>query len=719
MSHPDWVGRTLGGRYRLEAMVGHGGMASVYRGFDPNLNRRVAVKLIHSHLTSDPRFVRRFEAEAAAVAGLRHPNIIQVYDFSHDGPTYYMVLDYLPGETLHARLNKLSQAGQRLPVPEAAAIAATIAEAVHYAHARGLVHRDIKPANIMLEPDGRVILMDFGIAKVLDATGVTETGNVLGTAKYMAPELVLGQAPSPRSDIYSLGIMLFEMVAGEPPFDADSVMGLLHQHVHQPLPDLTDRNPAAPPELEAVVEQALQKDPAQRFATAQAMAAALRTAASAPPPANPTASRANDPTVVDAHLTAPPAQPPIAARQPPPPTTSRANSPTVVDAPLPAPQPSASVSPVRPASLEPSPAASSNPNAPPPASPSQPRRSTSLVPLIALAAASLGLLVCLALAASGGLLGLATVRGWFSSATPTSPVEDVELYAHASGAFTLSLPEGWQVIEGETGVSAYPPDQSAQLRIDFTHVGTRLSQAGLEAFVTAVETNYFAGFRNYQSDGLTAQPDGRITVLKTLAVPNGPPQTVFSQTWQDGLVVYEQHLWVPTRDYDRLIDSLLEVAATAKTDSATAASALPYVAAYTFSTPDAGIEFAVPYAWAYRTHDNADGHVDEFASPDETTFIGSVAYTATQTFAPEDAAAFATYLLQEYYASDRQVTAEDDAGDGRTRLAWHSPSRGIDGVSYYETRGAQFFMLNWTVAAGLKDLYRPVWERVMSTYHIP
>jgi serine/threonine-protein kinase len=238
-------------------MLGQGGMSAVYRGEDPNLRRTVAIKLIHSHLTGDPEFVRRFEAEAAAVAQLRHSNIIQVYDFNHDDDTYYMVLEFVPGETLQDRLRRAGSQGQALPLGEAVEITAGVADAVDYAHKRGLIHRDIKPANIMLNPQGQPILMDFGIAKILGGAQHTATGAVVGTATYISPEQVLGQRPTERSDIYSLGVTLYEMVAGRPPFEADSAMSLMMKHVNEKPPSLQALSPSIPPALVAIIDKAL------------------------------------------------------------------------------------------------------------------------------------------------------------------------------------------------------------------------------------------------------------------------------------------------------------------------------------------------------------------------------------------------------------------------------------------------------------------------------
>ncbi|GIK40908.1 MAG: hypothetical protein BroJett011_47410 [Chloroflexota bacterium] len=271
-----WIGSILGGRYHLEALLGQGGMSAVYRASDPNLRRTVAVKLIHPHLSNNPEFVRRFEQEAAAVAQLRHPNIIQVYDFNHDNGVYYMVLEYVPGETLQARLIALNTAQQRLSLAETVQIMAALGDAVAYAHRQGMIHRDLKPANVMLNAQGQPILMDFGVAKILGEAHHTATGAVVGTALYMSPEQARGEHPDERSDIYSLGVMLFEMITGDPPFKADSAVSLMLKHVTQPVPDIRQITQNVPDLLVALTEKALAKDPAERYPTAADMALALR-----------------------------------------------------------------------------------------------------------------------------------------------------------------------------------------------------------------------------------------------------------------------------------------------------------------------------------------------------------------------------------------------------------------------------------------------------------
>ncbi len=281
MSQPSWIGYNLGNRYKIEAPLGQGGMSAVYRAHDPNLRRTVAIKLIHAHLTSDPEFVRRFEAEAAAVAQLRHPNIVQVYDFDHDGDTYFMVMEYVPGETLQARLKTQSQNKQRFPMVATANIIATVADAVAYAHERGTIHRDLKPANIMLMPGDQPVLTDFGVAKILGGQQHTATGAIIGTPAYMAPEQVRGEALDGRADIYSLGIVLYEMAAGRPPFEGDSAMTVMLKHVNEAVPDIRSKA-EVPPALKEVLDRVLSKQPGLRYQTAGDFAAALRNIAQRP-----------------------------------------------------------------------------------------------------------------------------------------------------------------------------------------------------------------------------------------------------------------------------------------------------------------------------------------------------------------------------------------------------------------------------------------------------
>lgn len=333
MSQPSWIGYTLGGRYKIEETLGQGGMSAVYKAADPNLRRIVAIKMIHPHLSSDPGFVLRFEEEAAAVAQLRHPNIIQVYDFNHEGETYYMVLEFIPGETLQTRLKRMSQAERQFELVDALEIIASVCDAVDYAHKKGLIHRDIKPANVMLNVQGQAILMDFGIAKIAGGQTHTATGAVVGTAMYMSPEQIRADKLDGRSDIYSLGVLLFEMLNGRPPFQADSAMTLMMMHLHDPVPNLGLLRPGIPSDLVAIVNKALGKLPEERYQSAAEMAAALRKVQARLKAGAPTAEGAqpqpviNEPTLIPPPSRAfpaasqpgtPPSQPQPAVRQPGP-----------------------------------------------------------------------------------------------------------------------------------------------------------------------------------------------------------------------------------------------------------------------------------------------------------------------------------------------------------------------------------------------------------------
>jgi len=276
MDQPSWINRTLSKRYVIEALLGQGGMSAVYKATDPNLKRVVAIKLIHPHLASDSKFISRFEEEAAAVAKLRHPNIVQVFDFNTDEGVYYMVLEFIPGETLQDRLRRLNKAGRHLSIDEAVKFSINICDAMNYAHKQGMIHRDIKPANIMLDVHGQAILMDFGIVKIVGEASHTATGAVVGTARYLSPELIRSEVPTPRSDIYSLGITLYEMLSGEPPFNADSAMSLMMMHLNDPVPDVQSIRPDVPAALENILQKSLEKDPARRYGSAAEMSADLK-----------------------------------------------------------------------------------------------------------------------------------------------------------------------------------------------------------------------------------------------------------------------------------------------------------------------------------------------------------------------------------------------------------------------------------------------------------
>ncbi|HEX9797221.1 MAG TPA: protein kinase [Anaerolineales bacterium] len=282
-----WIGRTLS-KVQIERPLGRGGMAEVYVGRHTTLNRPVAVKLLHAHLQEDADLKRRFIAEAQAVASLRHPNIVQVFDFDIVSGRPYIVMELLQGMSLAQYLAGLHASGLTLPLSTIAHLVDGIASALDYAHERGIVHRDIKPANIMLRqgttpinpalpllPDVQPVLTDFGVARLTTATTQTATGTVLGTPAYMSPEQIRGVGIDARSDIYSLGIVLYEMLAGDPPFNHDTTpAAVLVKHLQEKPPPV----PQARPAVQRLMDRALAKDPNKRYPQAGLLAQDLRAA---------------------------------------------------------------------------------------------------------------------------------------------------------------------------------------------------------------------------------------------------------------------------------------------------------------------------------------------------------------------------------------------------------------------------------------------------------
>ena len=252
-------------------------MAEVYKAYHPGLDRYVAIKVLHSFLANEEDFLIRFQREARIVATFRHPNIVQVHDFDFDAESnaYYMVMELVDGPNLKMRLQELAQEGQILSLEEAIHIVVAVANALDYAHQRGMVHRDIKPANVIFAQDGQVILSDFGIARMVNTTTLTASGAMVGTPAYMAPEQGIGQTGDERADIYSLGAVLYQLATGSLPFDADTPLGVILKHINAPLTPPTVLNPNIPPGVEAVIIRSLAKDPNNRYQTAKEFAADL------------------------------------------------------------------------------------------------------------------------------------------------------------------------------------------------------------------------------------------------------------------------------------------------------------------------------------------------------------------------------------------------------------------------------------------------------------
>ena len=264
--------RTYSGRYELTHLIARGGMAQVYRAMDRQLERPVALKVLFPELSVDRTFVERFRREAQAAANLSHPNIVPVFDWGEDDGSYFIVMEYVEGRPLSAVLRD----PQPMPPRQIATIGAGVAAALAFAHRHGVVHRDVKPGNVLITPDGDVKVTDFGIARAMNTEeSLTQTGAVMGTAAYFSPEQAEGKGVDSRSDIYSLGVVLYEMAVGRPPFTGDSPVAVASKHVRD-MPVLPrEANPTVPPALEAVIMKAMAKNPDDRYGSAEELRADL------------------------------------------------------------------------------------------------------------------------------------------------------------------------------------------------------------------------------------------------------------------------------------------------------------------------------------------------------------------------------------------------------------------------------------------------------------
>jgi serine/threonine-protein kinase len=267
------IGEVIAGRYDLQEVVGTGGMSTVYRAHDRLLERTVALKVLHPHYGSDTEHAQRFRHEARAVAQLSHPSIVTVIDRGESDDRQFIVFEYVDGENLKQLCGRRGP----LPVREALELTLQIAGGLAFAHAHGIVHRDVKPQNVLVDAGGSAKVTDFGIAHWLDAEhGMTLTGTVLGTSDYLSPEQASGRPVTPATDVYSLGVVLFELLAGGIPFPGDNAVAVAMRHLHEPPPSLLGRRRDVSPRLAAAVERALAKDPAHRFGSMEAFAAELR-----------------------------------------------------------------------------------------------------------------------------------------------------------------------------------------------------------------------------------------------------------------------------------------------------------------------------------------------------------------------------------------------------------------------------------------------------------
>ncbi|HST18279.1 MAG TPA: protein kinase [Gaiellaceae bacterium] len=286
------VGQVFADRYELQELVGSGAMSSVYRAHDRLLDRTVALKVLHDHHQHDPEYVERFRREARSAAVLSHPNIVTVIDRGEHEERQFIVFEYVGGQTL----KQLIVTERPLPVESALALTVQVARGLSFAHKNGLVHRDVKPQNVLLNGDGQAKMTDFGIARSLDVQrGMTETGTVLGTSDYIAPEQAQGGRVDEQSDVYSLGVVLYELLTGDVPYPGENFVAVAMQHINEPVPSVREKRPDVPPRVDAAVQRAMAKSPAERFPTMADFGRELEACASngseegtqviAPPPA--------------------------------------------------------------------------------------------------------------------------------------------------------------------------------------------------------------------------------------------------------------------------------------------------------------------------------------------------------------------------------------------------------------------------------------------------
>ncbi|MGB9866769.1 MAG: Stk1 family PASTA domain-containing Ser/Thr kinase [Bacillota bacterium] len=266
------IGKVLGERYEILSQLGGGGMAVVYKAYDTYLGRTVAVKMLRPQFCSDPELLKRFKREAQAAASLSHPNIVNVFDVGDYHGSHYIVMEYIAGETLKQYIKRRG----KLPIYEALSIAAEICSALDHAHKRHVIHRDIKPHNIMLTKDGRVKVADFGIARAASDATLTNSGSVMGSVHYFSPEQARGGFTTEKSDLYSLGVVLYEMLTGRVPFDGESPVGIALKHMQEKPKPPSTLNPEVTPAVEKLVLKALEKNQALRFASAEEMLKAIK-----------------------------------------------------------------------------------------------------------------------------------------------------------------------------------------------------------------------------------------------------------------------------------------------------------------------------------------------------------------------------------------------------------------------------------------------------------
>lgn len=265
---PEAEIKTLNNRYKLIERIGSGGMAVVYKAQDMSLGRLVAIKMLHESLTDDEDFLRRFHREAHAAANLTHPNIVTVHDIGRDNHQHYIVMEYVDGMTLKDVIRQQYQSDSPMPISRALELTIQICTGVGYAHRANFVHCDVKPQNVLVTRDDRVKVADFGIARAISQASLHEDSKIWGTPQYFSPEQASGEAATPASDVYAIGIIMFELLSGRLPFEADSYPAMALKHMREKPPLITSFNPAVPRQLEQIINKVLAKEPAGRYRTA-------------------------------------------------------------------------------------------------------------------------------------------------------------------------------------------------------------------------------------------------------------------------------------------------------------------------------------------------------------------------------------------------------------------------------------------------------------------
>jgi len=269
MAFPEKIGR-----YKIKSELGRGGMATVYRAYDPSFDREVAIKVLPREMLHEPQFRSRFERELKIVAGLEHPSIVPVYDVGEEDGQPYYVMRYMTGGPLSGLINK-----GKMSLQDTAHIIEKVAQGLAYAHKKGVIHRDLKPDNILFDANGNPFISDFGIAKLAETSASLTGVGIVGTPAYMSPEQAKGSEVDSRSDIYSLGVIIYQMLSGQQPFKADTPMGVVVKHITDPIPEILNNNSSLPSEVDAIIKTALAKDITMRYATPAALAKALNLAA--------------------------------------------------------------------------------------------------------------------------------------------------------------------------------------------------------------------------------------------------------------------------------------------------------------------------------------------------------------------------------------------------------------------------------------------------------